>query len=241
MKAHGSTSESTIKEHARDGTHMRAQLLRLPRHLRFQVDKVLRLPGTPRCIVQPEPACYACHEICASRFTTSAPVHKARRLPQICASIFKAPSSATARQDHFQKRSFRSRHSPISENEPRVQRSRLTAPATKSERTEDHCPVQSTAPATKSALKSAHQSPTAPISCICHEALTLDQHEVSLTKSDRQIRTFENAHVATMRALLLRPSRFCKPRSRNALQDLRIMNHECIYTLNSSELAMYAE
>ena len=57
-----------------------------------------------------------------------------------------------------------------SANEPLVQKSRFTAPVTKSERREDHRHVQSAEPATKSALRSA----AAPIPLICHEKSTLD-------------------------------------------------------------------
>ena len=77
------------------------------------------------------------------------------------------------------KRSFRShllrRPPPTLENEPHVQRSRLTAHATKSGHAADHHHVHSTAPATKS----AHRPKTArTISCACHEKPALDHQNM---------------------------------------------------------------
>ena len=103
--------------------------------------------------------CCACHEICTSRFT--------------CDSSDKAFCRKRASKDNIKipKRSFCARRSPISENDPHVQKSRFTAPVTKLERVEDHYHVQSAAPATKSAFRSK----TTPIPCARHEKSTLHQ------------------------------------------------------------------
>ena len=93
-----------------------------------------------------------------------------------------------------------------SANEPHGQKSRFTAPVTKSERVEDHHHVQSPAPATKSALRSK----TAPIPCTCHEKSTLD-HQITRFPVTTMS---ENACSATTRAQSRhppRPTKFCEP------------------------------
>ena len=64
---------------------------------------------------------------------------------------------------------------------PHVQKSRFTAPVTKSEHLEDHHRVQSAAPATKSALRSK----TAPIPCASPEKSTLDHQIFPCTCHDK--------------------------------------------------------
>ena len=86
-----------------------------------------------------------CHEICISRFTSYSP----------------QPCQGVSQQDlpdniKMPKRASHSRCPRTSENEPHVQRSRLNAPATKSERAEDHHDVQSAAAAL--ATKGDHEN-----------------------------------------------------------------------------------
>ena len=108
-------------------------------------------------------------------------------------------SKGTSKRQHQDaKRSFRSRLPPIPEHEPVVQKSRLSAPATKSEHAEDHHHLQGTAPATES----AHGHEAAPISCTWHEKSA--NHKVFLVPvTDHQERSLEE-HPR-------QPTRFCEP------------------------------
>ena len=85
-----------------------------------------------------------------------------------------------------------------SANEPRVQKSRFTAPVTKSGLLDDHHHVQSAAPATKTAFRSK----TAPIPCTCHEKSTLEHQNTRFPlRLPRKVTTMcENARGATTRA-----------------------------------------
>ena len=93
-----------------------------------------------------------------------------------------------------------------SANEPRVQKSRFTAPVRKSELLDDHRHVQSVAPATKTALRSK----TAPIPCACHEKSP--KHEVSLapaTKKHHHVRKCARHHnESAVARSTRRPPRF---------------------------------
>ena len=95
--------------------------------------------------------CCACHEICTSRLT--------RRSPE---KVFRC-KNASKDNIQIQRRSFRARLPPISENEPHVEKSHFTPPVTKIERVEDHHHIQSAAPATKSALRSKPLRSLAPV------------------------------------------------------------------------------
>ena len=61
-----------------------------------------------------------------------------------------------------------------SANEPHVQKSRFTAPVSKSELLDDHRHVQSATPATKTAFRSK----TVPIPCTCHEKSPLEHQNI---------------------------------------------------------------
>ena len=173
------------------------QVLHLPRNLHFEVHKVLRLPRNlhfeahlPRTLhfeVQQvlAPAtvctsrftkCCACHEICSARFTKCCTCHK------ICTSTV---TECCACHE-------------ICTNEPHVQKSRFTAPVTKSELLKDHHHVQSAVPATKIAFRSK----TAPVPCTCHEKSLLEHQNTRFPlRLPRKVITMcENA---TTRAQLL--------------------------------------
>ena len=98
------------------------------------------------------------------------------------------------------KHSFRLRGAPMSENEPHVQNSRLTAPATKSELAKDLRHVQS-APA--AATTSAHRRKTTPVSCTYHKSRLC----TSATISDPSPK---NLHDASLEEHSPRPTRFCE-------------------------------
>ena len=152
-------------------------------HLHFKVYKVL-LKWNEICTSKSTEYC-ACHEVCASRFA-SQPLptrFAARALPK---TMSRCLSAAFARD------SLRL----ISENEPHVQKSRFTAPATKSEHAEDHH-VQGTAPATKS----VHRHKAAPTSCSCHGRSALDHQSMRfpLRLPRRVIAKSENGHRTTTR------------------------------------------
>ena len=158
----------------------------LPRK-HFKIHKALRLPRNPRqgrqsaagdtklsALQDPQsaPATKTTpkgsqspwREICTSRSMRlpriPQKVHKALVLPRnlhLKAHITFAPRALPKTTSRCQHAAFARLH-PTSENEPHVQNSRFTAPATKSEHAEDHRRVQSTAPATKS----AHRQKTTP-------------------------------------------------------------------------------
>ena len=203
----------------------------MPRHLHFEVHTALCLPRNLHSRVNKCCACHevctsrftqcrACHEICTSRFTKCCACHEVctSRFTNCCACHESCTSRFTKCCAYEICTSCCSCHEVASE--PHVQKSRFTAPVTKSERLEDHHHVQSAAPATKSALRCN----TAPIPCACHEneKLTLD-------------------HQNTRFPLHL-------PRHAPATQILRacaveihvddFKRHEC--TINSSELAAHA-
>ena len=83
-----------------------------------------------------------------------------------------------------------------SANEPHVQKSRFTAPVTKSQLLDDHHHVESATPCTKTAFL---RSKTAPI---CHEKSTLEHQTTRFPlRLPRKVTTMhENAHGATTRA-----------------------------------------
>ena len=85
-----------------------------------------------------------------------------------------------------------------SANEPHVQKSRFTAPVTKSEPLDDHHHVESAAPATKTAVRIK----IAPIPCTCHEKSTLRRQNTRFPlRLPRKVTTMcENAHGTTTRA-----------------------------------------
>ena len=117
----------------------------------------------------PATSCHVRSDICTSRFTKycacirhPSATKSALQDPQRAAALATKsaqsaraqPCQSASQQERFQrttrntkmpKRSFRSTLPQISEKEPHVQKSRITAPATKSERAEDHHHVQSTA------------------------------------------------------------------------------------------------
>ena len=85
-----------------------------------------------------------------------------------------------------------------SANEPRVQKSRFTAPVAKSELLDNHHHVQSAAPAKKTAVRSK----TAPIPCTCHEKSNLKHQSTRFPLNlPRKMTTIcKNAHGTTTRA-----------------------------------------
>ena len=128
-------------------------------------------------------------------------VHKVPCLPRRLRGNLhiKLHCEGVSQQKHFQ-RQHQDANTPLSlDTSPEVSK-RTPCPnsmihATKSERTEDHHRVQSAAPATKS----AHRRKPVPISCACHEKLTLNHknHKVSLvpaTTSDRQVQKCARHH-----------------------------------------------
>ena len=152
------------------------KVLRLLRNLHFQVDKVLRLPRN----LDSQSAAPA----------TKSALQDTLRRP---ARAF-CRKSASKDNIKIPKCSFRARLPPMSENDPHVQKSRFTAPVTKLERVEDHHEVQSAAPATRS----AYRSNTAPIRCTCHEKSTLDHQNTRLPLPlPRKVTSFSKASVFT--------------------------------------------
>ena len=158
--------------------------------------------------------CCTCHEICTFRFTKCCACHEicTSRVTECCATK--------------------------SANEPHVQKSRFTAPVTKSELLDDHHHVQNAAPATKTAFRSK----TAPIPCTCHEKSTLDppKHEVSLapaTKSDHHVQKCARHHneSAVARSTRGRPQILRACAVEVHMDDVE--RHEC--TVNSNELDVH--
>ena len=126
-----------------------------------------------------------------------------------------------------------------SANEPHVQKSRLTAPVTKSELLDDHHHVQSAAPARKTAARSK----TPPIPCTCHEKSTLEHLNTRFPlRLPRKVTTmYENARGTTTRAQLLEAPAAGPQILRACAVEIHIDDverHEC--TINSSELAAHA-
>ena len=173
-------------------------MLRLPRNLHFEVHQVLYLP---RNLLRAQSA-VACHETCTSRSTKCCTCH------EICTSRSQSAVPATK-----------------SANEPHVQKSRFTAPVTKSELPDDHHHVQSAAPATKTALRSK----TAPIPCTCHEKSTLEHQNTRFPlrlprKVTTMYRKCARHHNESAVARSTRPAgRFCEP-----------AQSKCTWTMSSS-------
>ena len=160
------------------------QALCLPRNLHFEVHKVLRLPRNllhkVLCLPRRFTKCCACHEICTSRFTKFCACREicTSRFTQCCtcheictSRLTKCCACHEICTSRFTKRCTchgicTSRVTECCGNEPHVQKSRFTAPVTKSELLNDHH-VQSDAPATKPAFRTR----TSPI---CHEKSALE-------------------------------------------------------------------
>ena len=121
---------------------------------------------------------------------------------------------------------------------PHVQKSRFTAPVTKSELLNDHHHVQSAAPATKTAFRSK----AAPIPCTCHERSTLEHQNTRFPlRLPRKVTTMcENGHGTTTRAQSLEAPAAATQTLRACAVEMHIDDverHEC--TVNSSELAAH--
>ena len=131
-----------------------------------------------------------------------------------------APATKSARRESALRGSQRAVAATNSANEPHVQKSRLTAPVTKSERLEDHRHVQSAAPATKSAFRS--KAAPIPKSILDHK-----NTRFPLCLPRKVTTMFENAHGTADKQIL----RACAVEMH--LEDFE--RHECI--VNSGELA----
>ena len=158
----------------------------LPRNLHFEVEvhKALPLPRNLHFEVH-----CACHEICTSRFASAVPATKS--------ALRRPPSAVTATK---------------SANEPHVQKSRFTAPVTKSELLDDHHHVQSVAPATKTAKYNSSD----PLHLSRKVDLEEPKREVSpapATKCDRRARKCARRHneSAIVRSTHLGAPRLCEP------------------------------
>ena len=120
----------------------------------------------------------ACHEICTSRFTkccasqeiSTSRFTKCCTCHEICTSRLRGSQGAVPATKSARRGSQSAVPATKSANEPRVQKSRFTAPVTKSELLDDHHHVQSAVPATKTAFRGK----TPPIPCACHEKSTLE-------------------------------------------------------------------
>ena len=126
-----------------------------------------------------------------------------------------------------------------SANEPHVQKSRFTAPVTKSELLDDHHHVQSAAPATKTAFPSE----TPPTPCTCHEKSTLEHQNTRIPlRLPRKVTTMcENVHGTTMRAQSPEAPAADTQIQRACAVEVHmydVESHQCI--VNSSELAGHA-
>ena len=124
-------------------------------------------------------------------------------------------------------------------NEPHVEKSRFTAPVTKSELLEDHQHVRSAAPATKTAFRSK----TAPIPCACHDKSTLEHQNTRfpLPLPRKVATTYENVHGTTTRAQSLEAPAADTQIQRACAVEMHmddVERHEC--TVNSSESAAHA-
>ena len=128
---------------------IRAHVLHLPRNLHFKVHKtLLRNP------------CLKVHKALPLPRNLHFKVHKVLRLPRnLHIKIhIRQPCQGDFQQEHIQRQNQDTKTQlspPISKNEPRVQKSRFTAPA-------------------GLATKSARRRRTTQISSICHEKSTLD-------------------------------------------------------------------
>ena len=125
------------------------------------------------------------------------------------------------------------------ENETNIQKSRFTAPVTKSELLDDHHHVQGAAPATKTALRSQ----TPPIPCACHEKSTLRHQNTRFPlRLPRKVITMcEKAHGATTRAQSRQAHAPATQILRACAVEVHmddVENHEC--TVNNSESAAHA-
>ena len=152
-----------------------------------------------------------------------------------------------------------------SANEPHVQKSRLTAPVTKSELLDDHHHVQSAAPQpttadkattrpsngarsfaipnkTAPATKTAFRSNSPPIPCTCHEKST-SEHQTTrfpLRLPRKLTAVYQNAHGATTRARSVEAPAAGPQILRACAVEVHmddVERHEC--TVNSNELAVH--
>ena len=166
--------------------------------------------------------CCTCHEICTSRLTKCCACFKVHQM--LCLPRNLSPSAVPATK---------------SANKPHVQKSRFSAPVTKSELLDDHHHVQSAAPATKTAFRSK----TAPIPCACHEKSTLEHQNTRFPLHlPRKLTTmYQNAHGTTTRAQSPEAPATGRQILRACAVEVHIDDverHEC--TVNSNELAGHA-
>ena len=166
-------------------------------NLHFKVHKVLRCFTCHETHTSRSTRYCPCHENCTSRPTKHCTCHEI-----ICTSRFTSRSPAKAidsQQEHFQKNIINAKTElsleTCSENEPHVQKSRLTEPPT----------------------KSTHRRKTALISCACHEmSRKVDfgppNSRAPATKSDHQVRKCAQHpnKSAVSKSTRSAPSRFCE-------------------------------
>ena len=173
-------------------------MLRLLRNLHFEVHKVLRLL---RICTSRFTKCCACHKICTSRFTKYCACHEicTSRFTKCCACYvnlhFEVQSATPATKSVLQgPQSIRY----CSCHLPHVEKSRCTAPVTKSERVEDHHHVHSAASATKSALQS---KPLRSLASVTKSRLWTTKSTRFPLHLPRKVTTMsQNAHGTTTRA-----------------------------------------
>ena len=226
----------------------------LPRNLHFEVHKVLCLPRNLHFEVHhkvlrlPRNLHFEVHQVLCLPRNLHFEVHQSA-VPATKSALRGSQSAAPATKSHYsQMRGHRNLHFEVhkaaptatkSANEPHVQKSRFTAPVTKSELLDDHHHVQSAAPATKTALRSK----TAPIPCTCHEKSTLKHQNTRFPlRLPRKVTTmYENAHGTTTRAQSREALAPATQISRACAVEMHFEDferHEC--TVNSSELASHA-
>ena len=201
-----------------ESEHLRVRVLSAPKSEHLRVHKVLRLPRNLH---------FEVHQVLCLPRNLHFEVHKVLCLPRNLHFEFTKRCACRSRSAALRgvpatKSAHRGSQSAVpatkSANEPHVQKSRFTAPVTKSEllwkRRSPPC-HESAAPATKSAFQSA---PTAPIPCTCHEKSTLEHQNTRFPlRLPRKVTTMcENAHGTTTRAQSLQapaagPGRFCEP------------------------------
>ena len=139
-------------------------MLCLPRNLHFEVHQVLYLSRNLH---------FEVHKVLYLSRNVRFKVHQVLCLPRNL--HFSLPRRGSQSATPATKSAHQGSQSAVpatkSANEPHVQKSRFTAPVTKSELfLEDHHHVQSVAPATKTAFRSK----AAPIPCTCHGKSTLE-------------------------------------------------------------------
>ena len=192
------------------------QVLHLPRNLHFEVHKVLYLPRNLHVLSRN--LHFEVHQALHLPRNLHFEVHKAPRLPRnlhfevdkvlylsrnLHFEVHKALH--LPRNLHIEGQSQSAVPATKSANEPHVQKSRFTAPVTKSELLDDHHHVQSAAPATKT----ARLSKTPPIPCTCHEKSTLEHQNTRFPlRLPRKVTNMcENVHGTTTRAQSLEDAR----------------------------------